>query len=262
VSKFDIREPVNAYIFGFMQADGHHYAGRGRKGRISVEIKAEDADLLRAMQAAIPWRTTLSYRTRATNFSKSASSAVLNLCALEGRTELLELGLPIGRKSATIAPPVEPFSHSDYLRGVFDADGSVGFTAKEMPFLSLVTASPALADFACAEILDVTGATRTARPNKRDGVMNIMVGNDAAALLAAWLYQDACLALARKHRVGLTVAAWRRPASMRAAFTSRRWTTDEDATVLRMPIRQAARMLGRTEKSVNIRRWRLRHEAT
>lgn len=262
MSKFDLIDPANAYVFGLMQADGHHYAGRGRKGRISVEIKAEDADLLRAMQAAIPWRTTLSYRTRATNFSKSASSAVLNLCALEGRTELLELGLPIGRKSATIAPPVEPFSHSDYLRGLFDADGSVGFTAQGIPFLSLVTASPALADFVCAEILGITGAVRTARPNKRDGVMNIMVSYEAAALLAAWLYRDARLALARKRRAGLVVAAWRRPASMRAARVCRRWTADEDAAVLRMPIREAARVLGRTEKSVNIRRWRLRNETT
>jgi hypothetical protein len=27
---FDLRNPASAYVFGFMQADGHHYAGRGR----------------------------------------------------------------------------------------------------------------------------------------------------------------------------------------------------------------------------------------
>jgi hypothetical protein len=37
-----------AYVFGFMQADGHHRAGPGQKGSITVEIKAQDADLLRA----------------------------------------------------------------------------------------------------------------------------------------------------------------------------------------------------------------------
>ena len=245
-----------------MQADGHHYAGRGRKGRICVEIKADDADLLRSMQAVIPLRTTISYRTRVTNFSASASSAVLNLCALEGRMRLLELGLPVGRKSATIAPPVVPFSRRDYLRGLFDADGSVGFTAKGVPFLSLVTASPAISEFVCAEIHNVTGAVRTARPNKRDGVMNVMVGYEAATQLATWLYSDAGIALERKRSAGLAVAAWRRPSTVRAASTRRRWTVDEDAVVLRLPIREAALQLGRTEQSVNLRRWRLRSQAS
>ena len=35
---FDLADPANAYVFGFLQADGTHYAGKGRKGRVSVEI--------------------------------------------------------------------------------------------------------------------------------------------------------------------------------------------------------------------------------
>jgi hypothetical protein len=258
---FDLRDPASAYVFGFLQADGHHYAGRGRKGSISVEIKAEDADLLRAMQEVLPWPTSLSFRTRNTNFKQSADSATLRLCALAGRMRLLELGLPCGRKSAIIAPPTEPFSHRDYLRGLIDADGSVGFTGKGLPFLSIVTASPAIADFTCAEILRVTGARRSARPNKRDGAMNIMVASDPAAALARWLYQDARIALARKQAAGLAVAAWERPEDMRARSTPKPWTLAEDAVVLRMPVWEAARELGRTIKSVNIRRWRLRQMA-
>jgi hypothetical protein len=170
---FDLRDPASAYVFGFMQADGHHRAGPGRKGSITVEIKAQDADLLRAMQAALPWPTSVSFRTRSTNFKQSAEYATLTLCGLAGRTRLLELGLPCGRKSAIIAPPPEPFSHRDYLRGLFDADGSVGFTGTGLPFLSIVTASPAIAGFTCQEMLRVTGARRSARPNKRDGVRTL-----------------------------------------------------------------------------------------
>lgn len=258
---FDLANPAHAYVFGFMQADGHHYAGRGSKGRISVEIKADDADLLHAMQAVIPWRTTISCRTRATNFSESASHAVLNLCALEGRARLLELGLPVGRKSATIAPPAAPFSHSDYLRGLFDADGSVGFAVNGMPFLSIVTASPAIAEFTCSEILRVTGVSRTARPNRRDGVMNVMIASDPAAVFARWLYGDACIALDRKRASALAVAAWERPAGMRARSAPKRWTPAEDGLILALSVREAAQALGRTEKSVNLRRWRLRNEA-
>jgi hypothetical protein len=259
---FDLRDPASAYVFGFMQADGHHHCLSRNRGSISVEIKAQDADLLRAMQKVLPWPTSLSFRTRNTNFKESADSATLRLFALAGRMRLLELGLPCGRKSAIIAPPAEPFSHRDYLRGLFDADGSVGFTGKGLPFLSIVTASSAIAEFTCEEILRVTGARRSARPNTRDGAMNIMVASDPAAALARWLYQDACIALARKQAAGLAVAAWERPAGMRARSTPKPWTPAEDAAVLRMPVWEAAQELGRTIKSVTIRRWRLQHRQT
>jgi hypothetical protein len=198
-ARFDLSDPANAYVFGFIQADGHHSAGKGRKGRISVEIKADDVKLLHDMQQVIPWRTSITVRIRTTNFSPSAHrTAVLGMNMLEGRARFLELGLPVGRKSAIIAPPTEPFSHSDYLRGIIDADGSVGFTAKGWPFISLVTASPAIAEFACAEILQITGAARTARPNARD---NVMIASDPAAKFARWLYEDACIT-PRARRVG------------------------------------------------------------
>jgi len=181
----------------------------------------------------------------------------LYMCMLEGRTRLLELGLPVGRKSAIIAPPAEPFSHSDYLRGIIDADGSVGFTARGWPFISLVTASPAIAAFTCAEILRVTGIVRTTRPNARDRVMNIIIARDPAVEFARWLYGDACIAMERKREAALAVAGWERPAGMRARSSHRRWTPDEDVIVLRMSVKDAARALGRTKQSVNTRRWRL-----
>jgi hypothetical protein len=257
-ARFDLRDPASAYVFGFMQADGHHRTGTRNRGAVTVEIKAQDAELLRAMQAVIPWRTALLFRTRRTNFAESADSAILRLCMHEGRMRLLELGLPIGRKSAIIAPPAEPFSHGDYLRGLYDADGSVGFTATGLPFLSIVTASPVMAEFVCAEILRVSGAVRSARPNKRDGVVNLMIAADPAATFARWLYQDACIALARKQAAGLAVAAWERPASMRARVARKGWAAEEDAIVFGMPQAEAARQLGRTVQSVSMRRWRLR----
>lgn len=173
------------------------------------------------MQAVIPWPTTLSFRTRTTNFATTAEQATLRLFSLDARMQLLALGLPVGRKSSIIAPPSEPFSHRDYLRGLIDADGSVGFTSAKLPFVAIGTASPLIAAFVCAEILRVTGARRTANPNKRDGQVNLMIASDPAAAFA-------------------------------------RWTPAEDAAVLQMSGREAARQLGRTVSSVSVRRWRLR----
>ena len=256
---FDLADPARAYVFGFLQADGHHRAGAGRKGSITVEIKASDIDLLRQMQVVLPWKTSIWRRTRSTNFAASYECATLTLCAMQGRARLLELGLPVGRKSTIIAPPAEPFSHRDYMRGLFDADGSVGFARNGMPFLSLVTTSRAIADFTCAEILRITGARRTAKPNARDHAMNIMVASDPAASLASWLYKDASIALSRKRHAALAVTAWQRPAGWRARSVRKPWTADEDDLVMTLSVGEAARRLGRTESSVNVRRWRLRH---
>jgi hypothetical protein len=91
--------------------------------------------------------------------------------------------------------------------------------------------------------------------------MNIMVAASPATALARWLYQDACIALARKQAAGLAVAAWERPESMRARGPYKSWTPAEDAIVLRMSVPEAARELRRTVQSVNTRRWRLQRMA-
>ena len=173
----------------------------------------------------------------------------------------VELGLPTGRKSATVAPPLTPFSVQDYLRGLIDGDGSVGFTRTGRPFVGFVTASQPLAEFFCAQALSVVGTHRTPNRNTRDGVYNLLVAADPAAPLAAWLYPDGCLALERKlEKAAALVAAWTRPTGMRARplAGARRWTAQEDADVFTGSIREAAKRLGRSEKSVNIRRSRLR----
>jgi hypothetical protein len=144
------------------------------------------------------------------------------------------------------------------MRGLVDGDGSVGFTGTGSPFVSFVTRSTALSEFFCQQLQAVTGARRSANRNARDGVYNLLVTNDPAATLAGWLYPERCLALERKRAHATKVAAWRRPAGMRARPTSwRAWTPAEDTVVLNNTIRAAAEILNRTNRSVNMRRWRL-----
>jgi hypothetical protein len=75
MTAFYLTDPASTYIFGFMQADGHHRAGAGKKGSITVEIKAGDAALLMDMQAVLPWKTSISYRSRATDSAVNAGPA-------------------------------------------------------------------------------------------------------------------------------------------------------------------------------------------
>ncbi|MFJ8715195.1 LAGLIDADG family homing endonuclease [Streptomyces violaceus] len=255
----DLTVPEYAYMFGFLQADGHLQRGIGQKGKLTVELSARDVDLLQEFQRLTPFYSKISTRTRSTNFAALHTSAIWALCSLEARTKLNELGLPYGRKSKTIAPPRVEFSGRDYLRGVIDADGSVGFTSKGFPFVSLTTASTAMASYICEYASKATGAERIPQRNSRDGVYNVLYTMEVAQRLTAGLYYPGCLSLERKRAAAASLTAWVRPAGMRAAHTRRRWADHEDRILLKLNSpTAAAEVLGRTVQSCNLRLWRLR----
>ncbi|WP_369242659.1 hypothetical protein AB5J56_19830 [Streptomyces sp. R21] len=255
----DLEDPNYAYMFGFLQADGHLAKGTGQKGRLTAEINVRDIDILREFQRLTPYNSSITERTRSTNFAETHHSATWTLCSLEARTKLNELGLPYGRKSKDIAPPRVEFSRLDYLRGVIDADGSVGFTSKGFPFISLTTASTAIGAYLCHYAKKVTGAQRTIKRNARDGIYNALYTMEVAQKLAAHLYYPDCLALERKQTAADSLASRVRPAGMRAAYTQRRWSEREDRILLEHnnPA-SAAEALGRTIQSCSLRLWRLR----
>lgn len=260
MSHFDLTRDDHAYFFGFFQTDGHLSAAPRGRGRAAIELSARDIDILHAFSGLFPdVPSSVTERTRATNFSPEYRSAVWSAQIRSFRQELVALGVPAGRKSDTLRPPTVPFDPRGYLRGLIDGDGSVGFTGAGRPFVSLTTTSAAIAAFFCGQVLAVSGARRNPRRNTRDRVFGPMVANDPAAALAAWLYPSGCLALARKAVAAESVAAWRRPPGMRARPTSRRaWTPEDDEVARSRTIKEASKVLGRTEQSVNLRRWRLR----
>ena len=258
---FDLTRPELAYLMGFLFGDGHLWSGRGQKGRLAVEVHVRDAELLERLAPLLPG-STLSSRTRTTNFSRGDyETAILSCSGLEVRKAVAAAGMPVGAKNALISPPKGPHSLRDFARGFCDADGSLGFTGRGLPYLSLVTKSATMADWWCASVIPHSGVTRSWNPNRRDGVANIMVMNEPAQALAAWLYRSGDLALARKAAAATRMAGWRRPPEMRRASRARRWTAAEDA-ILREGGRtqmELASLLGRTVPSVNVRMWRLRN---
>lgn len=249
--------PELSYITGFLQTDGSHSGDPERKGRISIEIAARDEAHLESIAGALPWGTSIRKRTRQTNFSTGEySTTILNLFAQEARRFFAAAGVTPGRKSGTIGPPSAPFVGPDYVRGIIDGDGSIGFTANRYPFVSVVTASERLATYLCEVIADVCAVRRTARRNTRDNVYNIMVTSVAAQALVAWCYYEGALALPRKAVAASEVSAWT-PPSYRFGVTKRRWTTAEDVIVSNHSAVDAAQILDRTRQSVDMRRWRL-----
>ena len=265
VAIIDLSREDHAYFVGLFQADGHLECGAGQKGRAAIELAARDIELLLRLPHLFPGvNSTVSTRTRTTNFATKYTSATWRIYNLEFRRELESCGVPVGRKSNDVGPPAGPYHERGYFRGLLDGDGSVGFTGTGRPFVGLVTASSSLADHFCATVKAVAGTVRTPKRNTRDNVFSLMVSSEPAARLAEWAYPRGCLALERKCLAAAGVAAWARPSDMRARpfLGSRRWTIDEDLVVTTATIRDAARLLGRTETAVNARRWRLRNAAT
>ncbi|MEU1820091.1 LAGLIDADG family homing endonuclease [Streptomyces roseifaciens] len=257
----DLEDPRYAYMFGFLQADGHLQAGTGQKGRLTVEISHRDIGILRAFQQLCPYNSTITERTRATNFSASHHSAIWTLCALEARDRLVELGIPYGKKSTRITPPRVPFSRRDYLRGIIDADGAVGFTSQGLPFVSLATTSTAIATYLCHYTEVTLGIRKLTSRNARDGAYNVMYMREAGVALADHLYYPEGLALERKRSAAAEVAAWTRPAGMHPPRPRRCWTPVEDKILLAAAtLDEAAEQLGRSKNSCQIRRWRLRRQ--
>jgi len=255
----DLRVPEYAYMFGFLQADGHLSQQSRQRGRLTVEVNARDIDLLREFQKLTPYNSTITERRRSTNFAESHHTATWRLCSLEARTKVNELGLPYGRKSKTIAPPHGEFSRRDYLRGLIDADGSVGYTSKGFPFVSLTTASTAMAHWVHRYAKDVTGTERNLKRNARDSIYNALYAKEPGQGLAAHLYYPGCLSLERKRAAAQSIATWVRPSGMRSAYTACRWEEWEDRILLELNSPSAAsEKLGRTAQSCNLRSWRLR----
>ncbi|MFJ1460723.1 hypothetical protein [Nocardia sp. N2S4-5] len=228
---------------------------------MSIEISERDADILPRLQRHIPVHTYIGARTRRTNFASVYVTNFLYMYSRTARVEFEEFGVLVGRKHDLIRPPDQEYSRPDYLRGIIDGDGAIGFTARGYPFISLVTASPFIAEHFCAEIASVCGVTRTARRNRRDGCFNVMVANGPAVELARWCYPWRCLSIRRKAAAAREVGRWVAP-NLRYGCARKSWTDEEDAEILSdRTVKELAELLGRTESSVGMRRWRLGRSA-
>ena len=197
----DASLPEVSYLLGLLHTDGWHTGRVDAKGKVGIELQERDVDVLRQLRDVIPCRTSLKRRQRRTNFADAYASYTLQFFDQAARVELAALGMPPGRKAYDLAvPQAAGLVVRDYLRGVLDGDGSVGFSRTGMPFITLVTASEHLARFFEGQIWEVCGVRRSTRRNSR---------NRAAAALAAHCWHaDAWPAIPRKAAAAAEVAAW------------------------------------------------------
>ena len=257
MDNLDLTQPETAYLFAFALGDGHLWKGKGNKGKLTIELARKDRALLEHFQSLLPVATTLRDRCRDTNFKDNYKSTTLTICDMAFRKALHESGMPVGKKSN--APILtQRFSATDFWRGLIDANGSVGYTASGIPFVSLNTASSIIASSYAAFLKLVISKEKKVEPNNRDHTYNIVVWKEDAQKLCRILYYQHCIALARKLKNAQRVLKWKRPKDMRIAPTRRAWTTTEDQYVQDHTVAESVAALNRTAKSISVRIWRLR----
>ncbi len=259
--EINLKNPFYAYLFGLIQTDGHLYQNTRNRGRLSIELNERDEVILLEIQKLLPFYSSIRKRTRTTNFGTNTFVS-LNVSDKQFRDILEAWGLPSGKKSKIIKPPLEKFSKVDYFRGLIDGDGSLGLTANGFPFLSLITASPLIVEKYLKFIQQITGKAKTSKPNVRDKVSNIAVYKEDAQLVVKKLYYENCLAIPRKLAKANEVLAWKRPLTMKKIENRKRWTIEEDLFIQQNLIENSMKVLNRSQNSIEMRLWRLRQLVT
>lgn len=256
--ELNLQNQEHAYLIGLLQTDGSHYESTRNRGKITLELGKKDSDIIEKLSILIGDDAKISQRIRNTNYSQDYESTLLTICNLNIRTQLKPY-IPVGKKTDIICKP-NNILESDYWRGIIDGDGSLGLTSNNIPFLSLVTKSELLANDFIDYIEKITGQRKTTTKNKRDLAYNICVTKEIAQSLAKELYYNDCLCLNRKLDKANDIISWVRPNEMKkVTWERKKWTSDEDIFISTHSISESIEILGRTEKSIQIRLSRIKN---
>ena len=243
-----------SYIFGLLATDGSLYLTNQNRGKITLEVNIKDKDICEKLFHIIP-NSSLSERTRNTNFKDGYHSVIFSNHQLSFRQEMIDFGFPVEDKTNNISVPIQEYSERDFWRGVIDGDGSLGFIDDGSPFLSLVTKSEDLKEEYCKMLLEKFEIEKNINRNKRDNVYNITIKNEDAINVIHYLYDNSTLFLDRKYQKAFEIYQWVR--TVPKAPPRKKWTPEQDEYILTHTIEESMNYLNRTKQSIRTRLYRL-----
>ena len=242
-----------SYLFGLILTDGSVYLTTRNRGKITIELQRSDIELLEKIQQNIP-ESIISIRKRNTNFKEGYESATWANYRLSFRTQMFNWGLPKHDKSTIGTIPNTNYSKSDFWRGVYDGNGSIGFTKQNEPFISLATASGLLKDELCKLLFDKFNIRKNVNPNNRDHIYNIVLKNEDAIEFCNFLYDNATIYLQRKYDNYQQIRTWKRT---KKRMKQESWSPDEIKYIQTHTVIDSMQYLNRTENSIKMKLWRL-----
>jgi hypothetical protein len=255
-SILDLMRPEHAYIFGFIQTDGHIHEGASNRSSVTIEISDKDDDIVHKIKSMLQLGN-ISYRHRITNFG-ACNLVCWRVCNRAFTNELKHLGIPAGKKSGIVDVPKTFFSEPDYYRGLIDGDGSVGVDKNGNPFLGFTTASEKLANKVSNYLLRTVGSVFTPCQSKRDNAFTITVSRENAQRIIGNLYYDGCFGLDRKKERAGQALKWVRSIGLKRVEHRQSWLLTEDKLLFDYPVEEVAHFLNRSVDSVKCRKQRLK----
>lgn len=243
-----------SYLFGLILTDGSVYLTTRNRGKITIELQKSDNSLLYDIQKRIP-ESSVNTRKRDTNFKKDYESAIWSNHQMSFRNKFFSYGLPRENKRLIGDAPTVEYSEKDFWRGVFDGNGSIGFTSDNEPFISIVMTSENLKNTFCELLAKEFDIHKTVNPNKRDHIYNIILKNEDAITFCNFMYENADIYLNRKYEKYMQMKTWKRT---KKKVNERAWTSEEIAFIISHSVKESSEKLHRTERSVKMKLWRLK----
>ena len=243
-----------SYLFGLILTDGSIYLTTRNRGKITIELQKSDIQLLYDIQKQIP-ESKVNTRKRDTNFKKDYESGIWSNYQSSFRETMFSYGLPKENKRIIGNTPNVPYSEKDFWRGVFDGNGSIGFTKQNEPFISFVITSENLKNSLCKLLSEKFNIYKNVHPNKRDKIYNIVLKNEDAISFANFMYENNNIHLKRKYDKYKQFSQWKRT---KKRIRQKSWTIDDINFIKTHDIRESMIVLNRTEKSIKMKLWKLR----
>lgn len=206
---FDVIDsPNKAYIIGFLSADGCNYP---KKSTISMSLEECDKEILEKICLEMDNQHPLEYidYTNKNDFGYSYKNQYRMLIFSSHMCEALnKVGVSPNKSLSLSFSKMIPEEYlADYVRGVFDGDGSIGIKDLSTYNGTLSVSITSTYDF-CYELknrlLDNLGIySRINEASNHNGItscISISKKDDIKRFLD-WIYNDAALYLKRKHDV-------------------------------------------------------------
>lgn len=220
------------YLIGFFQGDGSLSEYSRNRGKLQLEVSIVDKPLILKIKELFdkhyPGLTVSLYeRERNTNFKNNSKTITLRIHELSFRNYLKQY-VPSGKKCFLVKPPYDLDEENirHYLRGLTDADGSVGISKSDKPFYSICTSSDEIKNFVVNEMYKIIGIKKDNHRNKRDNVFNLILLNEDAIKWCNYLYDSSSIFLPRKKMVQESIfPKWVR--TVKKLERKRFWTKEE-----------------------------------
>lgn len=204
-----IDSPNKAYIIGFLSADG---SNNPQKQTVSMSLEECDKEILEKIRLEIGSERPLEFldysnkhdfgytyknQYRLLLFSKKICDDLLKIGVIPNKSLQLEFSDHIPEKF-----------YSDYIRGVFDGDGSIGVHSLQTykGHLSLsITSTFAFCNKLQSILNNMNIKSRVSEASNKNGItaMLSISAKDSIKTFLDWIYKDADLYLKRKHDVYL-----------------------------------------------------------